>query len=192
MNITNLNEMLGRQFRDQWLIPHKLNRDKIYRITVYSKDAISGNYTDGVYFIDLPDVIQEPNKYHLAVESFVVSPNSTTQIPAAFTVEFLDVNQPDTYSTSTRTNSRVACMICSEGNVFWNNTTGSNINRNWVNYQRNISSSTIGIPLMDLSIMRTTQMRIQLKTMADAVMGTGVLGSGAQWAMTLVIYPFSP
>lgn len=190
MNITNINDMIGRQYKEQFLTPHKLHRDKIYRITIFSKDLVSGTYTDGVYFVNLPDSIHEPNKYHLAVESLVVQPSSTTANVTQFMVEFLDINQPDTYNTSTQTNSRIALMTSLDGNILWNGTAA--VTRNWCNFNRTITSDTIGIPLMDLNIMRSKQLRIQLKGLNDAVLATSTMGSSSSWVMTLVIYPFSP
>lgn len=192
MNTPNFEWGKSRDYSNQYLNSVKLNRDKIYRIVLYSKDGLNGsaNHTDNVFFVNLPDTIQEPNKYHMAIESFVVDCQTTSNKPIAFAVEFLDVNQPDTYNTSTANNSRIAASCVMEGTGTWNGTTAGF--RNWVNYQKNITSDTIGIPLIDTNIMRSKQLRIQLKNAADAALATNVLGTNTNWIMTIIVYPFSP
>lgn len=190
MNITGYNERFqGRDFSQQYLEPHKLHNNKIYRVNIFSKDAISGTYTDGTYFVNLDD-IPNPGQYHIVIENMVVFPSSTSGNVTTFMVELLDVNQPNTYSTSIQTNSRIALSTSLEGNIYY---TGSvAVTRNWCNYQRNITTNTIGIPLSDTNILKSKQIRIQLKSLADAVLATSSMGSTTSWMMTLLVYPFSP
>lgn len=191
MNITGYNERLqGREFSKQYLEPYRLNNDKIYRVNIFSKDLIRGTYTDGTYFINLDD-IANPNKYHIAIENMVVVPSNTTSTTITpFLVELLDVNQPDTYSTSVQTNSRIALSTSLEGNIYWNGTTA--VTRNWCNYQRNITTDTVGIPLCDTNILRSQQLRIQLKSLNDAVLATTDMGNSTAFMMTILVYPFNP
>lgn len=189
MNITGFNERLqGRDYSLQYLDGEKLKNDRFYRITIFSKDLVSGSYCDGTYFVDLPTDINS-HKYHLAIENMVVYPSSTSATVSPFMVELLDINQADTYNTSTKTNSRIALSTCLEGNIYWNGTAA--VSRNWCNYQRNITASTIGFPLMDTNIMRSKQLRIQLKALDDTVLTTSVMGTSTAWVLTLLIYPFS-
>lgn len=193
MNITGFNDRFqGREYTKFYDDGVKLKRDKVFRITIFSKDGLSGaaNHTDNIYFVNMPDDIHEPNKYHIAVESFIADCASTTQKPVPILIEFLDINQPDTYNTSTQTNSRIAACCTLEGTGTWNGTSAGF--RNWINYQRSITSDTVGIPLMDTSIMRSKQLRIQLKSVSDAVLATNILGTNSNWVMTLVAFPFSP
>lgn len=189
MNTPNFEWGHSREYSKQYLDAHKLNHNKIYRVNIFSKDAVSGTYTDGTYFVNLDD-IPNPGLYHIAIENMVVFPSSTSANVTTFLVELLDVNQPNSYSTSVQTNSRIALSTCLEGNIHWNGTAA--VTRNWCNYQRNISTNTIGIPLMDTNILKSKQIRIQLKSLADTVLATSSMGSSTTFMMTLLIYPFNP
>lgn len=179
MDTTNLGNMQGREFKNQWLTPKPCERQRFYRVAIYSKDAISGTFADGVYSINLDD-IPEPNAYHIAVESFVMnySGNNFTK-PVPFVIEFLDIVQPDSFNTSSRTNNRILL-------------TGMQ-SSSFGGYQNNIFSSSIGVPLSDTSIMRNKQLRIQIKDIDDTTSGiVTALGAGTKWIMTLLIYKYIP
>jgi hypothetical protein len=180
MNITGYNQkMQGREYDVPVVNHQKLNRDKIYRITIYSKDVITGNLRDGIYQLDLPDFIQDVHKYHLAVEEAILFTGSTTSNTFVFESS---VVAPDTYSTSTRTNTRVLFQMVRPVTA---NAPGS--------YYRTITSNTIGIPLSDLSMLRNNQLRITIKTAQDTSHDeTSLPLASSGWSMTLVVFPFSP
>ena len=160
-----------------------LSRDKMFRVTIYSKDAVSGTFFDGVHQVDLPDVIKKEDigKYHIAVEEFLLS-NSSTQLGIQRTlVVEADLSQPDTYSTSTKGSSQVLFTMSRA-------TGGTSLS-----YFHPITNDTYGIPLFDTTILRTKQMRIQLKRADDVLYDNSLNGMGSSsWEMTLAIYPFKP
>lgn len=170
--------MQGREFKNQWIIPKPCDRQRFYRVAIYSKDAISGTFADGVYSINLDD-IPEPNTYHIAVESLVMNYTGNLSKPVPFVIEFLDIVQPDSFNTSSRTNNRIL-LTGMQSNSFGG-------------YQNNIFSSSIGVPLSDTSIMRNKQLRIQIKDVDDTTAGiVTALGAGTKWIMTLLIYKYTP
>lgn len=185
MNTPNFEWGHSRDYSKQYLDAQKLKDKKIYRINIYSKDAISGNLRDGLYQLDLPDMIQDVEKYHMCVEECVLYTGSTDSGTGGNSRTFIFEASsaiPDSYSTSTKTNSRVLfAMIRSSSN----NAPGS--------YYKPIDASTIGIPVTDLSFFRNKQMRITIKRANDEQhddLTLPVANSG--WYMTLVVYPFSP
>lgn len=178
MNITNLSTMQGRDYDKQYLTRHKMNKDRFYRVCIFSKDAVSGTFADGVYAVNLDD-IPEPNAYHIAVESLVMNYTTNLTKPVPFIIEFLDINQPDSYNTSSKTNNRIL-LTGMQSNSFGG-------------YQNNIFSSSIGVPLVDTNIMKNKQLRIQIKDIDDTTTGiTSALGAGTKWVMTLLIYKYTP
>lgn len=170
--------MQGREFKNQWITPKPCERQRFYRVAIYSKDAVSGTFADGVYSVNLDD-IPEPNSYHIAVESLVMNYTTTLPRPVPFIVEFLDIVQPDSFNTSSKTNNRIL-LTGMQSNSFGG-------------YQNNIFSSSIGVPLSDTSIMRNKQLRIQIKDIDDTTSGiVTALGAGTKWIMTLLIYKYTP
>lgn len=159
-------------------IANPLSRQKVYRIVMYSKDRISGDSRDGVYAVDLPDFIQDINKYHVAVEDFLIHCElSNTNITRTLLVE-ASMTQPDTYSTSSRSASRLLLTMS-------RNTTAQAS----TSYYKPITSKTYGIPLSDVSFLRSKQMRITFKQVDDTAHTDLTLGV-TNWVMTLIIYPF--
>lgn len=164
-------------------IEKPLNREQIYRVCIHSKDAISGTFFDGVHQVDLPDFIksEEIGKYHIAVEEFLLN-NSSTQLGVTRTlVVEADISQPDTYSTNTQGNTQVLFTMSRA------------IGGTALSYYNSITNDTFGIPLVDVSFLRSKQMRVRLKR-ADGVLydnTTNGMGSSS-WEMTLAIYPFEP
>jgi hypothetical protein len=159
-------------------ISNPLNREKVYRIVIYSKDRISGTSRDGVYAVDLPDFIQDINRYHVAVEDFLIQCElSPTNIGRTLLVE-ASMTQPDTYSTSSRSASRVLFTIS-------RNTTAQAS----TSYYKTVTSKTYGIPLADVSFLRSKQLNLTLKQVDDTVHTDLTLGV-TNWVMTLVVYPF--
>jgi hypothetical protein len=162
-------------------ITNPLNREKVYRMVIYSKDAISGTPIDGVYQVDLPDYIQDINKYHISVEDFTIMCGlSPVGLPRTLLLD-LDVTQPDTYSTSTKTASRTLFTLS-------RNTAADSA----TSYYKKVTSKTYGVPLTDLSFLRNKQSRITLKQVNDTVHTVNTLGETVFWVMTLIIYPFYP
>jgi hypothetical protein len=159
-------------------ITNPLQRQKVYRIVIYSKDVISGNNKDGVYQIDLPDYIQDINKYHLAVEDFTIHTQTTTAGVTRTLLVEASVTQPDTYSTSSRTSSRVLLTMSRSATADVA-----------VSYYKPITSKTYGVPLSDLSFLRNKQLRITLRSVDDALQTDATLGN-TNWVMTLIVYPF--
>lgn len=159
-------------------ITNPLQREKVYRIVIYSKDVISGNNKDGVYQIDLPDYIQDINKYHLAVEDFTIHTQTSTPGVTRTLIVEASVTQPDTYSSSSRTSSRVLFTMSRSATADVA-----------VSYYKSITSKTYGVPLSDLSFLRNKQLRITLRSADDALQTDATLGN-TNWVMTLVVYPF--
>lgn len=160
-------------------ITNPLHREKVYRIVIYSKDLISGTAKDGTYQIDLPDFIQDINKYHLGVEDFIIHSNGTTTGVSRTLVVEGAITQPDTYSTASRTASRILFTM-----------SRTTTNDAATSYYKPFTSKTYGIPLSDLSFLRSKQLRITLKQADDAVHTDASLGATTNWIMTLVLYPF--
>jgi hypothetical protein len=180
MSFVNLSTGQGREFQNQYLTPHKMDRERVYRISIYSKDGLNGatSFQDNIYQIVLDD-IPEPNKYHIMVESWAMKASVTLNSTTPFIVELSDISQPDSYSTSTKTNSRIALI--------------AQTSTSWGGIQNNISTNTVGIPLSDTNIMRNKQLRIQVKGLDDSTTTAATnLGSNTTWIMNLVIYPFKP
>lgn len=170
--------MQGRDYEKQWLTPKPCKRDRFYRVCIYSKDAVSGTFADGIYSVNLDD-IPEPNAYHIAVESLVMNYTTTLSRPVPFVVEFLDIVQPDSYNTSSQTNNRIL-LTGMQSNSFGG-------------YQNNIFSSSIGVPLSDTNLLKNKQLRIQIKDIDNTTAGiVSALGSNTKWIMTLLIYKYTP
>jgi hypothetical protein len=164
-------------------IKNPMNRDKVFHITIYSKDRTSGDVRDGTYQIDLPDHITEANKYHIAVEECIlasepVSPG-TNGVARTYIME-TSMSVPDSHSTSTKTNTRVLCQMCKATSSA--NSIGY--------YYKPITTSTYGIPLIDTSMLRNKQMRITFKKIDDTAHDATSMPDNSIWSMTLVIYPF--
>jgi hypothetical protein len=160
-------------------IQNPLRREKVYRIVIYSKDVVSGNAKDGIYQIDLPDFIQDINKYHVSVEDFTLLCGLSPAGVARTVICEMDMTQPDTYSTSSKTASR-ALFTLSRNTVADSATS----------YYRQITSKTYGVPLTDLSFLRTKQARVTLKQADDNVHTDISMGATTFWVMTIVIHPF--
>lgn len=171
--------MQGRDYNKQYITPHKMERDRVYRVVIFSKDVESGgNWSNGLYNVNLDD-IPYPNQYHVAIESWTMSTANNITKPTPFFVELTDINQPDSYSTSSDTNSKIALL--------------AQVSSTWGGIQNSIVSSTIGIPLSDTNILKNKQLRIQLKGPDDT---TGSLytslGAATSWIMVLLVYRFNP
>jgi hypothetical protein len=162
-------------------ISNPLSREQVYRIVIHSKDAISGTFFNGVHYVNIPDYIDASGEYHLAVEEFLLN-NSSAQagITRTLVVE-AEISQPDTYSTSTRTNSQVLFTLARlQGGTS-------------ISYNKTITTETYGIPLVDNTFLSSKQLRIILKRADDVVYDSTTNGmGGSTWEMTLAIYPFRP
>lgn len=182
MNITGYNERLqGREYSNQYIDKQRLNADKIYRITLYSKDRISGTVQDGVYSLDIPDIINDVNKYHLAVEDFIMASEPSTAgtngINRTYVVE-TSITMPNTYSTSSKTNSRVLFQTAKQPTV-----------NSIVVYQHTINSNSVGVPLTDLTFMRQNQIRLTFKKTDDTMHDATSMPNDSAFSMSFVIYP---
>lgn len=164
-------------------ISNPLERDPIYRVTLYSKDIVSGTFFDGVHQVDLPDFIKSADigKYHIAVDEFLLN-NSSTQLGVTRTlVVEAEIAQPDTYSTATKTNSQVLFTM-SRG-----------VGGTSLSYYKQVTQDTYGIPLIDINFLRSQRLRIRLKRADDVLYDNTTNGMGASsYEMTLAIYPFEP
>jgi hypothetical protein len=183
MNITGYNEkMQGREYNNQYIDKQRLKADKIYRITLYSKDRISGTVQNGVYVLDVPEVIQDVNKYHLAVEDFIMASEPTAPgtngINRTYIVE-TSITMPNTYSTSTKTNSRVLLQTAKDA-----------VANSIVSYQHTINSNSVGIPLTDLTFMRQNQIRLTFKKADDTMHDATSMPDTSAFSMTFVIFPY--
>lgn len=159
-----------------------LHRDKVFRVTIYSKDRIAGDVRDGTYQIDLPDFIQDINKYHIGVEECIMASEPVTAgtngIARTYVVE-TSINVPDSHSTSTKTNTRVLFQMCKS-------TPSSN---SIAYYYKPITTSTYSIPLVDVNLLRNKQMRINFKKCDDTSHDSTSMPDTSTWSMTLVVYP---
>lgn len=187
MNITGFSERIqGREYTNQYIDKQRLNADKIYRVNIFSKDRVSGTVRDGYYAIDLPETIHDINKYHVAVEEFVLAgePSTTSGennlLNRSYIVE-TSLTNPNSYSTTSRSSSRVLFTFV-----------GSSSSGFPRYYSKVITSQTVGIPITDLSAFRNNQIAITFKRPDDSL-HTGIsLPDTSFWHMTLIIYPFSP
>jgi hypothetical protein len=164
-------------------LKNPLSRQKVYRVTIYSKDAISGNARDGVYQIDIPDFIQDINTYHVAVEEALLytgSADSGTGGNSRTYVFESSLVAPDSHSTSTKSNTRVLFQMIRSSS---SNAPGS--------YTKPITSNTFGIPLVDVNFLRNKQLRINIKRSNDTDHDDVTLPlASTGWSLTLIIYPF--
>lgn len=173
MNIT----MQGRPLnsRGQYDKGKSMDKYKPYRITIYSKDLISGQWNDGLYSINL-DHIDIDNAF-IGIESLILLPSNNVTSSVPFIIEIPSLIQNNTFSTSTKTNS----PIIFQGHAL---STGSSFN-----YP--IASSSIGIPLSDPSFFRNKNIRIVFKNIADSTSGINTsLGSSTSFVLSLVIYKY--
>lgn len=171
-------------------IINPLQRDKVFRLTVYSKDRISGDVRDGVYQIDLPDFIPDINKYHMAVEECVLAsePSAVGLSNATASGNFnlrtyiveTSIAVPDSFSTSVRTNTRVLFQMCKP-------TPAANA---IAYYYKPITTTTNGIPVIDVNMLRNKHMRITFKRCDDTNHDVDTMPNTSSWSLTLVIYPF--
>lgn len=163
-------------------ITNPLHREKVFRITIYSKDRIAGDVRDGVYAIDLPDFIQDINKYHIGVEECILASEPTSAgaqgISRTYVVE-TGIVAPDSHSTSSKSNTRVLFCMCKPTSA--SNSIGY--------YYKPITTSTYSIPLVDLSSFRTKQMRINFRRIDDNPHDGISMPDASTWVMTLVVYP---
>jgi hypothetical protein len=185
MNLSGYNErMQGREYSNQFIDRQKLNADKIYRITIYSKDRISGDVRDGVYAIDIPEVIHDMNKYHFAVEEFLFASEpvsgGTNGVNRTYIVE-TSLTIPNSYSTSSKTNTRVLLQT--------NKSSSSNFPGF---YFKPVTSISVGIPLTDMNFMRNNQLRFTIKKCDDTPHDSTSFPDNSIWSMTMVLYAFSP
>lgn len=177
MNITNLSTMQGREYMNQYDKSKTLDKYKPYRITINSKDLISGTWNNGVYSINL-DYIDIDNAF-LSVESLILLPSNSVTSSVPYIIEMPDLIQNNTFSTSAKTNS----SIIYEGHAL---STGSAFNML-------ISSDTIGIPLNDPSFFRNKNIRIVFKNIDDSITGINTsLGASTKWLLNLIIYKYIP
>jgi hypothetical protein len=133
--------------------------------------------------VDIPDFIKgaDIGKYHLAVEEFLLANSSTPLGVTRTLVVEAEISQPDTYSTTTKTNSQVLFTM-SRG-----------IGGTSLSYFHPITQDTYGIPLVDINFLRTQRLRIRLKRADDVLYDNSITGMGSsQFEMTLAIYPFEP
>jgi hypothetical protein len=157
-----------------------LTRQKHYKVVIYSKDVKSGTMHDGVYELSLPDHVVDNNNYHTAVEHFAHNGDVVGSLPSSrVIIPELSLSQPDTYNTSSQTNTRALCVLPRSA------TTSVP-----VSFSQTITSKTYGIPLADTTFLRTKELRVTMKAMNDFVHTDASLGSSASWVMVLVVYPF--
>lgn len=166
-------------------IHNPLHRDKVFRVTIYSKDVLAGGTVrDGFYQIDLPDFIQDVNKYHIGVEECVLASEPSVPgnngINRTYVVE-TSINVPDSHSTSTKTNTRVLFQMAKT------NPTANSIGH----YIKPITACTYGIPVIDLNMLRNKQMRIIFKKNDDSVHDATSMPDNSTWSLTLLVYPFT-
>jgi hypothetical protein len=114
----------------------------------------------------------------VAVEDFTIhTQTSFAGVTRSLLVE-ASMTQPDTYSTSSKSSSRVLLTLSRSATADIA-----------VSYYKPITSKTYGIPLTDLSFLRSKQLRITLKSVDDANQTDATLGN-TNWIMTMLVYPF--
>lgn len=185
MNTPNFEWGHSREYSKQYLDAQKLKTAPFYRITIYSKDRLSGDVRNGVYAINMPDSIQDVGKYHFALEEFVMAAEptngGTNGINRTYIIE-TSLPMMNTYSTSTQSTTKVLAQLCKS-------TPSSNA---LAYYYKPVFANAYGIPVTDVNFMRNKQISIAFKKVDDTAHDTVSIPDTANWSMTLVVYPFSP
>ena len=140
---------------------------KYYRLNIHSINVVSGDWRDGTYFLNMPDVLDTQCEYQVAVESFYV--NNAVTVPYVITSSSLP--QGNTYSK------------LSQGHAFTLLANTDNF------YQRSIDLYSIGCKLQDLSFMRGKLLNIRINGIDGSLIGANAFGANPVWILTLVIYP---
>lgn len=150
---------------------------KWHKITIYSANAISGAYYDGIYSIDVPDVLDMTQQYQICVESFNIN-RSSANVNNGYIVSCPQIMQGNTYSTLTQSTNQAL------------------LNFNGNSYTRYIDFSSIGTPILNTGFMRNQQFNIILSTLdgvplsaQGASAALAYFGGGTQWCMTLCVFP---
>jgi hypothetical protein len=138
-----------------------------WRLYLHSTNAVSGDWRDGTYFIDLPDALDVDNEYQVAVESFFV--NNTVNVP--YIISSSSIPQGNAYSTMTKgmTNN----ILANQSNYFY----------------RYLDFRTVGCKLQDLTFLRGKLINIRISDIAGNLIATDAFGVSPAWVMTLVVYP---
>lgn len=146
------------------------------KLTIYSANAVSGNWWDGNYFVDFPDQLKG-DRWQISVESFNMN-SSNANVTAGFTISCPQLVQGNSYSTLNQSTNQTIFIY--NGNSF----------------NRFQDYGTIGIPLRDISFMRGQSLRFYFSTLAGtplsslgATAAAAYFGGSTQWCMQLTIYP---
>lgn len=155
----------------------KCTPKKFYRFQIYSKDVMSlptpsggtPDWRDGYWFLDIPTFL-DGDRYQVAVES--MNFNGTTN--AGYVLNCTSIPQPNSYTTSGQCHSQAL------------------LNYNSTSFYHFIDFSSIGIPLKDMSFMRSKQIRFQLTGLDGNIISATAfnnVNTTTYWVMSLVIFP---
>jgi hypothetical protein len=137
-----------------------------YKIRIHSVNKLSGNDVDGVYKVDLPEILDVNKNYMLAVESFL----NKTYYVNPYLIICPSFSQGNTYST------------LQDGSDF----TLTNASGN--GFTMPVDKSTIGCKLQDISFLRSKQIRLKFTDLDGVTLATNVFGLVPSWMLTLVVW----
>lgn len=129
----------------------------------------TADWRDGYWFLDIPTFL-DGDRYQVAVES--MNFNRTTN--AGYVLNCTSIPQPNSYCTSAQGASQAL------------------LNYNSTSFYHFINFSSIGIPLKDMSFMRSKQIRFQLTGLDGNIISATAFNNAnttTYWVMSLVIFP---
>lgn len=141
----------------------KLSKNsKVWRIQIHSKDVVSGDDANGMYRINIPDVVMNDQEYQIALESF-----KTSTALASIGIIQIGIPTPSTYSTDTQ---------AFESSFL--TTTNGEFGR--------ITYDTIGHKVCNPDFLRNSLINIKFKKMDGTLFNAGEVNN---WIIDLVVYP---
>ena len=143
---------------------------KFYKIRIFSANKLSGGVMDGVYKVDLPEMLDANKRYMLDVESFHTASDD-------YFLHYTPYN--------------ITCPSLAQGNSYSTTADGPDYTLKTISgstYNQTIDSGTIGINLQDVSFLRSKRMHIRLTRIDGSTLGSGHFGVNGSWALTLVVW----
>ena len=157
---------------------HKHTPKKYYRFQIYSTNYLPGiqsasgvtpSWSDSTFFVDIPSFL-DGDRYQIAVESFNV--NQTNAVNTGYVINCSTIPQPNSYATNT---------LCQSTAI---------LNWNSSYFYHYIDFSSIGIPIKDLSFMRSKQLRIFFTGLDGNPLAATYFNNGVtNWVLSLVVFP---
>jgi len=137
-----------------------------YKIRIHAVNNRSNSYVDGVYKLDLGDMLDPTKSYRIAVESFV----NKSYYVNPYLIVCPSFSQGNTYSTLQDGSDFVLCAV------------------NGAGYVETINQCTLGCKLQDVSFLRTKQIRIKFTDLDGVPLSPTVFGAAASFLLTLVVW----